>query len=77
MAPATVTVASSDLSQEDREKVSQLRQERWALLLHFHEKAGTQHYCKTAEYTRLRLQFAIVCKQLYMLTNNPIYNACQ
>ena len=72
--PRTIQVASCTYSTEEAEQISLLRQERWALLAHFHEKAGHQYYSRTTEYKNHQVRLDQVSAELYMLTKNPIYD---
>ena len=72
--PRTVQVASCTYSSEEAEQISLLRQERWALLAHFHEKASHKYYSRTTEYKNHQVRLDQVSAELYMLTKNPIYD---
>jgi len=72
--PRTVTAVSCKYSTEVAEKISILRQERWALLAHFHEKAGHKYYSRTTEYKNHQVRLDEVSAELFILTENPIYD---
>ena len=55
---------------EQAEQVTRLRHERWALLLRFSDKHGTQD----TEWSQMNRRLHSVTKELYDLTGNPIYN---
>lgn len=69
-----MTVPSCKYSSEEAEQISRLRQERWALLAHFDASVGRKGYSHTNEYKRHQMRLDVVSAQLYILTQNPIYD---
>ena len=69
-----MTAVSCKYSSEVAEKISRLRHERWALLAHFHEKSGQRYYSRTNEYKQHQVRLDEVSAELFILTENPIYD---
>lgn len=59
-----------------RDKITSLRHERWLILARF-ANPPTVRFCDTAEYYTLQNRLNTVTKELYEITNNPIYNVKQ
>lgn len=69
-----VTVPSCKYSSEVAEQISRLRQERWAILSHFDASVGRKGYSHTNEYKGYQQRLDVVSAELYILTENPIYD---
>lgn len=72
--PKTLTYMSQEYSDKDAEKISALRYERWAILLHFDANAGHKYYSATSRYKKIQQRLDQVNAELYILTKNPIYD---
>ena len=68
--PKTIRVVDRMYTAEEAEQVTRLRHERWALLLRFSDKHGTQD----SEWSQMNRRMRTITDQLYKLTRNPIYN---
>lgn len=55
-------------------QITLLRHERWAILGHFHENAHRKGYSVTSAYKKMQQRLDVVNAELYILTENPIYD---
>jgi hypothetical protein len=73
MAPA-IRYADRIYTPDECTRISTLRHERWLILARFANPI-TVKFHRTTEYKTLQERLNTITKELYQITNNPIYNA--
>ena len=70
----TITVPDKMYDADTVEAISRLRQERWLLFGILASNADSKHVIPDHMVDRYRNRLAVVNKELFTLTENPIYN---
>ena len=74
-APETIVVADVIHTAKERQEISRLRHERWALLAHLGRVAdGDTMRLTDPQKARLNQRLNAISARLYSLTSNPIYH---